>query len=57
MNNSFPGKSFHSYINEENKEYAIDEAIQVLESVLVMIPWRRKTAKEVMELPFFDSVR
>jgi casein kinase II subunit alpha len=50
-------KQWRSYINEENKSYCTEPALDLLSQMLVYDYSQRITAREAFKHPFFDPVR
>lgn len=50
-------KNFEVYINEDNKDLATKDALDLLNKLLVYDHDKRITAKEALYHPFFDSVK
>lgn len=54
---NLPSKSFSALITPENKDLAVDDALDLLNKVLVIDHNDRLTAAEAMAHPYFDPVR
>lgn len=57
MHDNLPSKSFHSFVTEQNKARISDEAISLLEKMLVVDHNQRITAKDAMNHVFFKAIR
>ena len=52
----YPKKTFNSFVTKENKEFANNEAIDLLEGLLKYDHQDRLTAKEAMNHPYFYPI-
>ena len=57
MNYNLPKKDWKEFITAENEELVNDDAISLLEAILVYDHHDRITAKDALEHPYFDIIR